>query len=111
MRSTPGTARNTGATDGRAATSAARPEKCRRTSRIAGSAITASPSQFGASDQNASDPLIPLSDCEIGFGRREHAGRGIERGRLARRASADASTTIAPDDASRASRARRCSAA
>ena len=48
MESIPGTARNTEATDERAAMVSGWSEKWRRTSRIAGSAITASPSQFGA---------------------------------------------------------------
>ena len=48
MRSMPGTARNTGAIEGRAATDNGCPEKWRRTSRMAGSAMIASPSQLGA---------------------------------------------------------------
>src|SRR5688500_17667225 len=46
--STPGTSWNNAATDARAATDSRAPANRRRTSAMAGSAITASPSQFGA---------------------------------------------------------------
>ena len=48
VSSTSGTSPNSGAIDGRAATAIGASGAARRTSAIAGSAMTASPSQFGA---------------------------------------------------------------
>ena len=52
----PSTSVNIGATDGRAATSMAAPGTPRRTSAMAGSAITASPSQLGATTSSRFTP-------------------------------------------------------
>ncbi len=56
----PGTSVKSGAIEGRAATLMLAPGACRRTSAIAGSAITASPSQFGA---NTISRLLALCAC------------------------------------------------
>lgn len=56
----PGTNAKRGAIEGRAATLMLAPGACRRTSSMAGSAITASPSQFGA---NTISRLLALCAC------------------------------------------------
>src|SRR3954467_8350018 len=56
--STPGTSSNRLATERRAATTRRAVAKWRRTSAIAGSAITASPSQFGANTQTVGESAV-----------------------------------------------------
>ena len=99
----------------------ARPGNAARTAAIAGSAITASPSQFGARTTRRRAGLAVRSSPLGGSIERRRPGassrgRGREHAadasrRRARRASGGASTATAPDSGARTSRARRCSAA
>src|SRR4051812_40115547 len=67
IASTPGTSSNRLATERRAATTRRTVAKWRRTSAIAGSAITASPSQFGANTHTVGDSAVTPRLGKRGF--------------------------------------------
>ena len=106
----PSSSSNSGATDAAAAIASRASGSAARIAAIAGSAITASPSQFGA--------RMTSRRWRAHSGRRPRGSSAVAAGNMpftvaapARRASGGASTATDPDSAARTSRARRCSAA